>query len=327
MSRLPGLRERAGQIAATARGRRRLDDADPFVLLCGWFSFEDGEITAGDLLARETVEGWLSEAGIAHASAVASAFRRPGELDVDSLDEEPFTHLLFVCGPLAGDQVEALFARSSRWRRLAVGVSSVAGTRHVNTDGLIERDGGDRGRPDLALGAPLSSSAVVGVIRSHAQPEYGSLQLLDRADRAIDELLMRSDVAPVNLDTWLHPARAHVCSTPQQVESAIERMDAVVTTRLHGLVLSLRRGVPVLALDAVAGGGKVLAQARALDWPAVVLVDDLSEEVLAARLQWCLSEEARSLARRRAGEAELRLASTRRELLEALVGGAARRAG
>ena len=52
------------------------------VLLTGWFSFEDAEVTAGDLLARDTVAAWLREAGIPCDAAVASTFRQPGEADL-----------------------------------------------------------------------------------------------------------------------------------------------------------------------------------------------------------------------------------------------------
>jgi hypothetical protein len=69
-------------------------------------------------------------------------------------------------------------------------------------------------------------------------------------------------------------------------------MDAVVTTRLHGLVLGLKAGVPVLAVDPVAGGGKVTAQGKALGWPVVAAEDAGDTALLDSRLKWCLSPEA-----------------------------------
>lgn len=70
----------------------------------------------------------------------------------------------------------------------------------------------------------------------------------------------------------------------------------MVTTRLHGLVTALKLGVPAVAIDAVRGGGKVSAQARALGWPYVAGVDDLDVDGLAASLRSCLQPEAVRLA-------------------------------
>ncbi len=77
------------------------------------------------------------------------------------------------------------------------------------------------------------------------------------------------------------------------------RLDAVVTTRLHGLVFALRAGVPVLAVDPVAGGGKVTAQAAALGWPALITAEQaLDTGVVDHWWQWCLSAAGREHARR-----------------------------
>jgi hypothetical protein len=62
---------------------------------------------------------------------------------------------------------------------------------------------------------------------------------------------------------------------PAQLDSLVQRLDAVVTTRLHGLVLALRHGVPALAVDPVAGAGKVSAQAHAWQWPALVAAESV----------------------------------------------------
>src|SRR5437016_6221025 len=44
---------------------------------------------------------------------------------------------------------------------------------------------------------------------------------------------------------------ANVLRTPSEVESLIARMDLVLTTRLHGMVLALKHGVPAVAVDPV----------------------------------------------------------------------------
>jgi polysaccharide pyruvyl transferase WcaK-like protein len=107
----------------------------------------------------------------------------------------------------------------------------------------------------------------------------------------------------------------------RDVEAALARVDAVVTTRMHGLVLALRHGVPAVAVDAVPGGAKVARQAAVLGWPAVVTVDDVTAEKLSAWLAWALGADAAALARHCADSAARRLDAVRDELLAALVGG------
>lgn len=303
------------------------------VLVTGWFSFEDSEVTAGDLLARDTVVGWLREAGIAHETAVTSTFRQPGELDLATARPSRYSHLLFVCGPIAGAPVEELFARFAACRCVAVGVSVTDRTVGVPADWILARDttmdgAGDSGGhdavstapqlPDLSLASPTRQTPVVAVIRAHPQPEYGDRHRLGYAHAAIDRLLVYADAAPVSVDTWLHPDLPEICSTPAQIESVLSRMDAVVTTRLHGLVLSLKTGVPALAVDPVAGGGKVSQQAAALDWPAVVRVDEMDDGELRDKFAWCLSAGARREAVMRAEDGRRRLGRVRDELVALL---------
>jgi exopolysaccharide biosynthesis predicted pyruvyltransferase EpsI len=64
-------------------------------------------------------------------------------------------------------------------------------------------------------------------------------------------------VRPAPLDTRLDSRDWRLCSTAEAFMSLVPRLEVVVTTRLHGLVLALPAGVPALAIDPVAGGGKV----------------------------------------------------------------------
>jgi polysaccharide pyruvyl transferase WcaK-like protein len=74
----------------------------------------------------------------------------------------------------------------------------------------------------------------------------------------------------------------------------------VVTTRLHGLVLALRHGVPALAVDPVAGADKVSAQAHAWQWPALVAAESVVRDrrgtaVLQDWWRWSLPPRNRQL--------------------------------
>ena len=75
------------------------------------------------------------------------------------------------------------------------------------------------------------------------------------------------DCGRVVVDTRLAHGDWRSPATAAQVEAVIARADVAVTTRLHGLALALKNGIPALAIDPVAGGAKVAAQAAAWGWP------------------------------------------------------------
>jgi hypothetical protein len=93
---------------------------------------------------------------------------------------------------------------------------------------------------------------------------------------------------------------------PAQLDSLVQRLDAVFTTRRHGLVLALRHGVPALAVDPVAGAGKVSAQAHAWQWPALVAAESVVRD---RRGTAELQDWWRWSCRRRAGSSTWRAAS------------------
>jgi hypothetical protein len=265
------------------------------VLLTGWFSFLHGEATAGDVLALERVRDVLEQAGITHDVAWSAGFR-PDALHLDDVRPEDYSHLVFVCGPLHGQQIEDLHRRFAHCVRIAVGTSVIApGSPAVSGfHRVLARDASDTepGR-DLAARAPaLPPRPVVGVVLTHGQHEYGGQRRHDQVAGAVTAWLAGKDCARLELDTRLDTRDWRLCATPAQFESVLTRLDLVVTDRLHGLVLALRAGVPALAVDPVAGGAKVTAQARACDWPALVPAERLDVRELERWWHWCLTSGA-----------------------------------
>ena len=98
----------------------------------------------------------------------------------------------------------------------------------------------------------------------------------------------------------------------------MSRVDALLTTRLHGMVLALKNGVPVVAIDAIRGGGKVTEQAHAIGWPEVFAVDTASDADLTAALGRCLAPAARKRARASAEAAACALDTLGAEFARAL---------
>ncbi|GAA2424252.1 polysaccharide pyruvyl transferase family protein [Streptomyces macrosporus] len=278
----------------TARKTRR-------ALLTGWFTFLHGEVTAGDELALRRVQEVLDRSGIPYDTAWSPGFR-PDALSLEDAHPERYSHLVFVCGPLHGPRVAALHERYARCVRIAVGVSvidpddpAVRGFHRV-----LPRDApGVRPYPDLAAAAPRQpATPVAGVVLTRGQGEYGRRRRHAEVAERVTGWLAERDCARVELDTRLARDDWRLCRTSAQFQSVLARLDVVVTDRLHGLVLALCAGVPALAVDPVAGGAKVTAQARAYRWPALVPVERLTPGELDRWWRWCLVS-GRAAARRR----------------------------
>jgi hypothetical protein len=289
------------------------------VLVAGWFSFEEMGATAGDLLARDLVCKWLDEAGREHDVANAPPF--PGGINWRTVDPTDYSDVVFVCGPCGnGWPVTELLERFAASRLIGMNLTMLQPLDTWNPfDLLLERDSSRGARPDISFLSHPLKVPVVGVVLVHPQREYpGGLH--ERAADAIAQLLGSVEVAPVDIDTRLDVNRRGL-RTPAQVEALIARMDAVVTTRLHGLVLALRNGVPVLAIDPIAGGAKVRRQAETVGWPHVVTADALATDDLRGRFTQVLAEPAREQASVCARNAAIRAAQTRADFLRALRNG------
>lgn len=288
------------------------------VLLTGWPSFVHGEATAGDVLSIEAVEQALDRAGVPCETAWSPNFR-PGGLRLDDAPAERYTHVVFVCGPVHGEQIRELHRRYARCRRIAVDVSVIEPGDPAVTgfDVVLPRDrSGEEPQRDLSALPPTTPVPVIGVVLAPGQPEYGRRRRHEEVTPHLTEWLNQQDCARVPLDTRLEPRDWRCCGTEDQLASLIRRLDAIVTTRLHGLVLGLSNGVAALAVDPVAGGAKVTGQARAWSWPAIVTADAVPapysgqpadverERRLRGWFDWCLSPSGRSAAWRRAASAD-----------------------
>ncbi|MUN63870.1 polysaccharide pyruvyl transferase family protein [Kocuria sediminis] len=274
-------------------------------LVVGWSSVLHGEATAGDVLAMDAVADALGAAGIPHDVAWSAVMCPPGGLRLDDADPRRYTDLVFVCGPATGRSIAELHERFAHCRRIAVGVSVLDPGDPVTAGfhRVIARDRPGAGaHRDLAARPVPQAVPVLGVYLTSGQQEYGARRRHETTRAGLEAWLGGLDAARLPLETRLDPRDWRLPATAAQVGSVIARLDAVVTMRMHGLVLALRAGVPVLAVDPVAGGGKVTAQARAWDWPAVVGPEELGAGRLEEQLHWCLSAEGRKAAQARSAK-------------------------
>jgi hypothetical protein len=289
----------------------------PRTLVIGWFSFELMGTTAGDAIAKDVACQWLGKAGITPAVAVMRP-ERPGEVATAGVVPEDYDTLLFVCGPVGdGPPLNAFLDRFPHARKFALNVSLLQDRAEWNPFlAVVERDSAIRTNPDITFAAPDYAVPVVGLILVGPQKEYPT-QRHDLAEQVFDEVVGARDVAVVRIDTRLD-VNQYGLGSPAQVESVIAKMDAVLTTRLHGAVLALRRGVPPVVIDSIPEGTKVFQQMRRIGWPLAFHTGDLDAGKVAAALDYALTPAARQLAAACAAAARQEVRKVEEEFLRSL---------
>ena len=286
-------------------------------LVAGWFSFELMGASAGDLMARDLVCRWLVEAGQDFDVAAAPPFR--GGVRWEETAAGSYGRVIFVCGPFGnGEPVNRFLEHFAGCELIGINLSMLEPIEMWNPfDLLLERDSSAASRPDVTMLSEKALVPVVGLVLIDEQPEYGNDDLRGAANEAFDRLIASREMSVVRIDTRLDVNAAGL-RTPSEVESLIARMDVVLTTRLHGLVLGIKNGVPAIAIDSVAGGHKVSRQAETLGWPYVFRADGLDEEALRLAFDACLRQETRTNAARCRERALITLAQTRERLMRNL---------
>lgn len=261
-------------------------------LIAGWFSFEQMGATAGDLIARDIACDWLARGGWSYDVAHAAPFE--GGVNWRLVDPRDYAIILFVCGPCGnGWPFTEFLAHFKGCRLVGLNLSMIEPTDVWNPfAALFERDSPATARPDLTLLGSAKKVPVAALVLRDAGSEYGAMNKHEMAHDFLRRLAASREMSIVTIDTRLDRNSTGL-RTSAEVESLIARMDVVLTTRLHGLVLAIKNGVPALVVDSITGTGKVWRQAQALGWPLVFNLEMLSDQALNEGLDYCLSEAAR----------------------------------
>jgi hypothetical protein len=285
------------------------------VLVAGWFSFEEMGATAGDLLVRDVVCKWLAQAGCSFDVALAAPFA--GGVNWREANPAQYSCLIFACGPFGnGYPVTELLEHFNGCRLVGMNLSMLDSLDVWNPfDILFERDSSRTAHPDLAFVSSSKKVPVVGVVLVHPQKEYKKGAMHQSANETIENFIAAREISRVNIDTRLD-AGDNPLRTPAEIESLIARMDIVLTTRLHGLVLSLKNGVPVIAVDPIAGGAKIRRQAETIGWETVFTADKVTDELLHDAFDCCLTKEAKIKAEQCAERARQIIEKVRNEFVQ-----------
>lgn len=260
-------------------------------ICAGWFSFEGRKATFGDVQAMEVVRPWLEELDCPYDIAGHPQNRVDG-VDIHRIDPKEYSIFIFVCGPWGGGGCGSLLQRFSHCLKIGVDLS-IRNSSH-GFDLIFPREFGSTQAPDLAFDAKSNEVDVVGVALVHPQPAFGDRQRHAEVQMAVDRYFKSSGAARIQLDTLLHENTAGIDGVAQ-LEAMIRRVDVVITSRLHGLVYSLKNGVPAVAIDPIAGGAKVTSQASALSWPILLEGDGIDSRKIALAIQHAKTLEAKRL--------------------------------
>lgn len=268
-------------------------------LLVGHFS------TVGDVEVLRQTERQLQELGMAYDVTPYTDARQSVDstwLNRFTLDPARYTHLFVICGPFTpamAVQHESIFGRFKHCVHVGVNLTMVEPLSAFNPfEVLLERDSDRTVRADLSFREAPARIAVVGLCLTGFQREYGDRHRGALAEEKLRRLIEKSGVAVIEMDTSVPAATNRFgLSNAAQFESICSRLDVMLTTRLHGMVLALKNGIPTIAIDPVFGGDKVTSQAHKLGWHAVFDPDQVTDTKLQSTLEWCLSETGRADAR------------------------------
>ena len=286
-------------------------------LVAGHFSIPGGGGTFGDVEAQEEVCLWLQQAGIPYD--VASNFEDGvAGIALEQANPADYGIFIFVCGPWYPRKAIPALLLKRFGHCLKIGVNlTVSESGPAGFDYLLARDNPEEIRADVAFARRLDVLPVVGVLLVERQTAYGSRQRHAYVRQVFEEYLQTGQAVPVWLDTIIYGNKTGL-QTGVEFESLLRKVDVLITNRLHGLVLGLKNGVPVVAVDSIAGGGKVSAQAKALGWPVVIPAEALDVEKLSETVQTCFENgmKAELEATRRQGLSSIE--RTRAEFLQIL---------
>ena len=313
-ARKPSARPSVVTVPSKSVVQTTVESARPHrAIVAGWFSYTHSDFTAGDLLACDLVREWLQEAGI--ESDVALVAPLTGGVALDRADPAGYSHAVFVCGPFHPAKLESEFLAKFR-ECITIGVNlslPVPLTEWNPFSELFERNSSRASHADVVFATKEPKVPVIGLCLVEAFEGADTR----KANAAIQRLLAGQQGAIVPIDTRLDVNETGLRSKAE-VESLIARMDVVVTTRLHGTVLALKNGVPVVVIDPEPGESRVLMQAKAIGWPIAFAVDAIDDKILRRALDYCLTPEARAKAAECRARADADVADIRARFIAAI---------
>jgi hypothetical protein len=262
------------------------------VLVLWWGSIKGGDVTLGDYMAAGNLALGLQARGLDVELAAFHRFPIPCIQVVHPLTaaRSRYGTVVFVCGPIRTNRrLIAMLERYRGLKRIAAAVTVVPEDPDIlgYFDEVIARDGTDDAMFDLALADPWRQrcrypttvkSAVATCYRGrqgNISPNRHSLHEL--AESLMEPVAMRLSEGHniLRIDTRT--------PTPVRIPKIAGNFTAarlVLTTRLHGALLSLEHRAPFVALDQIERGQKVNSVLKRLDWPYHFIANEVTQNAI-----------------------------------------------
>ena len=298
----------------TDKSSRILFDKRVLITFFGTIDRRGDVTTIGDLMAvyNVAVSLWpfIRQVDVAWHGNMFDL--NPARVDVDSIDPNSYDAIVYVCGPITRSH-RNFFERFGSTKKIAAGVSITAQVDpHTFIDAIYIRDSesiatfdlglGDIGYPHFTADVKVRDERIALCLVGD-QVEYGDDDGYERAAALIEQATEGRETVAVQ--TLLDPARA----LPASVELDLQCASSIITTRMHGALLAIYHGVPVLSIDQIKGGAKVTRVVSQLDWPVLnawtATPDQVAAELERYRRQYPTDrlQHARALLLKRSKEA------------------------
>ncbi|HEY7162886.1 MAG TPA: polysaccharide pyruvyl transferase family protein [Acidobacteriota bacterium] len=257
-------------------------------LILWWGSLRRAGATAGDCMAVANMALGLKSRGIQTEIAAFIDLKIPEVPTVHPMAAQPrrYKAACFVCGPLRSSRkILNLMDRYESCHRIAAGVGIIEEEQEIlkRFDKLVPRDGAIHSTFDLALASPWRETFPFPKKMPHlvytcfrgSQSSIGlnGYSLHQRAEPVLEIAAKKAakDGDVRKIDT--------VARTPESIRNVLEQFSKarlVLTTRLHGSLLSLEHSVPFIAVDQINGGHKVTEVLSKIGWPYVFHAEEVT---------------------------------------------------
>jgi len=249
------------------------------IALCGWFSLEKGQATSGDILCLNEVSSWLKQWKFEFEIIYA---KKVGGRGYKDYNRDFFATQIFICGPIDGKyevQKELFDWFLGSWYFWSNSIINRIDSMHSQNS--IIRDGIEPIYPDFSFLQPTLNVPFVITIFRDAQKEYGVNNCLhNTVSSIVNNVLNEGNYFHETISTELNCSWQEMLMKSMAIEKFISCADLVITTRLHGLIHSLRSGRMAIAIDQIRDGAKLATLCNQIEYPYFILAEDLTKEWL-----------------------------------------------
>jgi len=262
-------------------------------LIFGPFGVRDRACTFGDVQAAQVVASWLTEKNIEY-DIVNEVSCSKKSIKFNEINPKIYNILFYVCGPFGTSSFRPLDIINDFSHCKKIAINTTISRDDISTyngyvDYIVARDSTTIKNPDLVFNIKNKKVPVIGVLLVHLNGRCsGGIRYHENIKKEVWNFFDKEKFARIDIDTTIttekNKNRTRVYSS-DILESLICKCDAIISTRLHGIVYSLKNKIPVLAIDPIGGGHKVRRQTESINWPALLIGENATAENISLEIK------------------------------------------